>query len=91
MGYNRYAAQVFHFDYDLDRGEETLSLEVTYSYDGGEVTLDSVRCGGREMETTLAEDLILLSYAQDCLTEDLINAEADYGDYLYDMRRDQED
>lgn len=80
----------FYFDYDLLRGDEYLSVEVAYGVDDDDIYLESVRYNGRELDTTLEEDRELLAYASERVHEDLIDAAADYGDYLYDMRRDWE-
>lgn len=91
MGYNRHGPHTFYFDYDLERGDECLPIEVAYCLEDGEVYLDSVKFDGKEITTTREEDKELIAHAYECLGEDLASAEADYGDYLYDMRREQED
>ena len=91
MGYNRHGPHTFYFDYDLERGEENLEVEVAYTYEDGEICLDAVKYGGREIATTREEDNELIAHAYEYLGEDLASAEADYGDYLSDMRREQED
>jgi len=91
MGFNRYARHTFYFDYELERGEDTLAVEVEYSYDGGDIGLESVLYDGRELTTTEEEDRLLIAHAVERVNEDLIDAEADYGDYLRDLRRDSED
>jgi hypothetical protein len=52
--------------------------------------LVSVHHNGVELETTEAEDRELYNYALEQAQEDLIGAEADYGDYLRDSARDYE-
>ena len=88
---NHSRSQLFYFDYDLERGDECLSIEVAYCLEDGEVYLDTVEYNGADLPTTVEEDKELLAHAYECLGEDLSSAEADYGDYLRDMRRDQED
>ena len=89
MGYNR--QHTFYFDYELERGEDILEIEVTYSIDEDDLSLESVRYNGRELETTGDEDREILAYASERVNDDMADAEASYGDYLYDMRRDMED
>ena len=81
----------FYFDYDLERGDECLPIEVAYCLEDEEVYLDTVEYNGADLPTTAEEDKELLAYAYERLNEDVANAEADYGDYLRDMRREQED
>jgi len=85
------AQHSFEFRYDLERDGETFELEVGYATDGDEVWLEFVYFEGSEFPTTIEEDATLLTYAKDHVDEDLIDAAASYGDYLYDLRRDQED
>jgi len=91
MGFNRYARHTFYFDYELERGEDTLAVEVEYSTEDGDTYIESVLHNGKEIETTGDEDRELLAAALVNVDEDLIDAEADYGDYLRDLRRDSED
>ena len=81
----------FYFDYDLERDTENLEVAVAYSVDDDEVMLESVSHNGVEIETTEAEDRELLQHAFEQVDEDMINAQADYGDYIRDSRRDNED
>jgi hypothetical protein len=81
-------SSTFYFDYELERDEDILVVEVTYKYDGGDVYIDAVEHNGKELLTTRAEDDQLLNEAKERLSEDLQDAEADYGDYVYDSRRD---
>jgi hypothetical protein len=53
--------------------------------------LESVKHNGVEIDTTEAEDRELYDQALDQVSEDMISAEADYGDYLRDVARDNED
>jgi hypothetical protein len=78
----------FYFGHELERDEENLEVEVTYSFDGDGVYIDAVEHNGKELLTTPAEDDRLLNIAKERLDEDLESAAADYGDYLYDSRRD---
>jgi hypothetical protein len=78
----------FYFDYELERDEESLEVEVTYKYDDGDIYIDAVEYKGKELLITQAEEDRLLNEAKERLDEDLHDAEADYGDYLYDSRRD---
>lgn len=78
----------FYFDYELERDEDILEVEVTYKYDDGDVYIDAVEHNGKELPTTKAEDDRLLNEAKERLDEDIQSAEADYGDYVYDSRRD---
>lgn len=88
MRFNR--QHTFYFDYLLERGTEDLEVEVAYIVDDDEVMLQSVRYIGAELETTEAEDRELYTHALERAQEDLIGAEADYGDYLRDSARDYE-
>ena len=90
MGFNRYTRHTFYFDYDLERETENLEVEVSYSVDGDEVLLQSVQHNGVELEITEAEDKELYDYALEQAAEDLMGAEADYGDYVRDSNRDYE-
>jgi len=91
MGFHRYARHTFYFDYLLARETEDLEVEVGYTVDDDEVMLESVQHNGVELETTEAEDRELYDYALDDAQEALAGAQADYGDYLRDSRRDNED
>ena len=91
MGVNFSNSYRFYFDYDLERGDECLPIEVAYCFEDDEVYLDSVTFDGKEITTTPEEDKELIAQAYERLNEDLASAEADYGDYLHDMRREQED
>lgn len=88
MRFNR--LHTFYFDYDLERDGKFLEVEVAYTVDDDEVMLVSVRHNGAELETTEAEDRELYDHALDQVSEDMINAQADYGDYLRDSARDYE-
>ena len=88
MRFNR--QQTFYFDYLLERETEDLEVEVAYIVDDDEVMLQSVRYMGAELETTEAEDRELYTHALERAEEDLIGANADYGDYLRDSARDYE-
>ena len=90
MGFNRYTRHRFWFDHTLERDGEFLEVEVAYAVDDDEVMLESVQHNGVDIETTEAEDRELYDYALDQVSEDMINAEADYGDYLRDSNRDYE-
>ena len=88
MRFNR--LHTFYFDYLLARDTEDLEVEVSYTVDDDEVMLVSVQHNGAELETTEAEDRELYNHALEQAQEDLIGAEADYGDYLRDSTRDYE-
>lgn len=88
MRFNR--RQTFYFDYLLERETEDLEVEVAYLVDDDEVMLVSVRHKGADIETTEAEDKELYNHALEQAEEDLIGANADYGDYLRDSARDYE-
>jgi hypothetical protein len=88
MRYNR--RHTFYFDYLLARETEDLEVEVAYIIDDDEVMLQSVRHNGAELETTEAEDRELYDEALDRASDDMIAADADYGDYLRDSARDYE-
>lgn len=90
MGFNRYTRHRFWFDHTLERDGEFLEVEVAYAVDDDEVMLESVQHNGVDIETTEAEDKELYDYALEQAQEDLIGAEADYGDYLRDSARDYE-
>jgi hypothetical protein len=89
MGFNRH--HTFYFDYDLERDGEFLEVEVAYIVDDDEVMMQSVTHNGIELEITEAEDRELYDHALGRASEDMSDAEADYGDYLRDSRRDNED
>ena len=83
--------QAFYFDYELERDGEYIPVEVTYALDGDDLSLESVLHEGKEIDTTDAEDKALLEYASERVHEDLMDAEADYGDYVNDIRAEWED
>ena len=83
--------QAFYFDYELERNGEYIPVEVTYALDGDDLSLESVLHEGKEIDTTDAEDKALLEYASERVQEDMIDAEADYGDYVNDLRAEWED
>jgi hypothetical protein len=89
MGFNRH--HTFYFDYDLERDGEFLEVEVAYFVDDDEVMMQSVTHNGIELEITEAEDRELYDHALERASEDMIDAQADYGDYIRDSRRDNED
>jgi hypothetical protein len=89
MGFNRH--HTFYFDYDLERDGEFLEVEVAYIVDDDEVMMQSVTHNGIELEITEAEDRELYDHALERASEDMIDAQADYGDYIRDSRRDNED
>jgi hypothetical protein len=88
MRYNR--RHTFYFDYLLARETEDLEVEVAYIVDDDEVMLQSVRHNGAELETTEAEDNELYTHVLERVEEDMIDAQADYGDHLRDSARDYE-
>ena len=88
MGFNRH--QTFYFDYDLERDGEFLEVEVAYIVDDDEVMINFVRHNGIELEITEAEDRELYDHTLGRVSEDMIDAQADYGDYLRDSARDYE-
>lgn len=81
------ATRSFTFEYELERDEETHYIEVVYAASEDEVWLEEVRGA----DTTPEEDAAILAYAKDRVDEDITDDDAAYGDYLYDLRRDQED
>ena len=83
--------QAFYFDYELERNGEYIEVEVTYALDGDDLSLESVLHEGKEIDTTEDEDRAMLNYASERVHEDLIDAEADYGDYVNDLRAEWED
>lgn len=89
MRFNR--RHMFYFDYDLERDTENLEVEVAYIVEDDEVMIYSVRHNGAELETAEAEDRELYNHALEQVDEDMIGAQADYGDYLRDSARDNED
>lgn len=91
MGFNYYGSHTFYFDYDLERDDETITVEVTYEVEDDDLYIESVQYEGREIDTTPEEDTLLFNYARERVDEDMVDAESDYGDYLYEMRRDAED
>ena len=88
MRFNR--QQTFYFDYTLEREEGNLEVEVAYIVDDDEVMMKSVEHNGVELEITEAEDRELYNHALEQAEEDMIGAQADYGDYLRDSARDYE-
>lgn len=91
MGFYKRGPHTFYFDYELERNGELLEVEVSYVVEDDDLWLDSIRFEGKELETTGDEDREIFAHASERVNEDLIDAEADYGDYLYDLRRDMED
>lgn len=91
MGFNYHGSHTFYFDYDLERDDETITVEVTYEVEDDDLYIESVQYEGREIETTPEEDTLLINYARERVGEDMVDAESGYGDYLYEMRRDAED
>lgn len=85
-GYRR--PHKFYFDYELERGDDLLEVEVTYTIDGSDVQLESVTHNGQELVTSTEEDKELLNAAVDRANDDYEDAEASYGDYVYESRRD---
>lgn len=83
--------QPLYFDYDLERGTETLEVEVMYTIDDDDVQIESVKHEGVEIETTDAEDKLLLDCALERMDDDVADAEASYGDFLCDLERDERD
>lgn len=83
--------QAFYFDYELERDGEYIPVEVTYALDGGDLSLESVQHNHMEIDTTEDEDRAMLNYASERVHEDLMDAEADYGDYVNDLRAEWED
>lgn len=88
MRFNR--RHMFYFDYLLETAKEDLEVEVAYVVEDDEVAIYSVRHNGVEIETTEAEDRELYNHALEQVEEDMIGAQADYGDYLRDSARDYE-
>lgn len=82
--------QTFYFDFELEREEDILEVEVAYTYDDGDVYVEAVQHNGKELDTTKAEDDRLLTEAKERVDDDIEGAAADYGDYLYDSRRESE-
>jgi hypothetical protein len=91
MGFSRYAAHTFYFDYDLEREDESLIVRVAYTVEDDAIYLEAVRHKGRDIDTTTEEDDAMLGCARERAGDDMVDAESDYGDYLYEMRRDAED
>lgn len=91
MGFNRSGYHRFYFDYELERDGEYIPVEVTYAVDGDDLSLESVQHNHMEIDTTDAEDRAMLNYASERVQEDMIDAEADYGDYVNDIRAEWED
>ena len=88
MRYSR--IRTFYFDHTLERDTENLEVEVAYIVDDDEIMINFVRHKGADIETTEAEDRELYNHALEQAEEDLIGAQADYGDYLRDSARDYE-
>ena len=88
-GYGAYSGRyTLHFDYELERGDETWEVEVIYETDGDDLQIEDVRHNGYSVETTDAEDIAIIKYARERVSEDIMDAEAAYGDYRYDTRED---
>lgn len=83
--------QPLYFYYDLERGIENLEVEVMYTIDDDDISIESVRYNGAELETTEAEDRELLQHALERMDDDMADAKASYGDFLCDMERDERD
>jgi hypothetical protein len=79
---------VAYFEHALARGDDYLDVEVTYNLEYDEVSIDDVTHDGQSIETTVEEDNILYQIACDLSCEAFIDAQASYGDYLADLRRD---
>lgn len=90
MGFDRYGSHTFYFYYELERGEETIEVEVTYGVEDGDLWIEDVQFEGRSIETTPEEDKAMLELAHERVSDDMVDAESGYGDYLYEMRRDAE-
>jgi len=88
MRYNR--IRTFYFDHTLERETGDLNVEVAYFVDDDEVMMQSVQHNGVELEITEAEDRELYDEALERASDDMIAADADYGDYLRDSARDDE-
>ena len=83
------------FYFTLTRADEDLDVAVEYqaSRAFGDVDIDllSVTINGVEIETTEAEDKAIIEACFERVNDDFEDHEADYGDYLHDMRREWED
>lgn len=90
------------FWHTLENEDRVIHVEVTYRVhpyfaatrtnpaEGGDVELESTLVDGNEWTGTAAEEAELYEAAMARSGEDELDAAADYGDYLYDMRRDAE-
>lgn len=97
----------YYFTHDIERGEgadfEYFEVEIFYDVtpyyratrtqpeEGGEVEIESVEFRGKPFDLTDAELAEIIEAAQARCGDDAADADADYGDYLYDMRRELED
>lgn len=83
------------FYFTITRNEDDVDILVEYqaTKEFGDVDIDiiSVTLDGDEIETTEAEDKAIIEACFERVDEDFMDAEADYGDYLHDMRREWED
>jgi hypothetical protein len=85
----RYRPRSLYFDFTLEREEQDLEVEVTYTVDDEDLCIESVKHEGREIDITDAEDKLLLDHASDRAYEDMADADASYGDFLCDLERDE--
>jgi hypothetical protein len=83
----------FTFYHEVERDNEQIDLEVTYSvyqtfWRGDvDVEIDSIE---PDIKLTEAEESAIYAVALDRADEDAADAAADYADYRYDMARDAE-
>jgi len=97
----------YYFSIEIERGEgadyECCEVDVTYSVnpyypatryqpeEGGDVEIEAVEYHGKPFDLTDAEYALVVEAAQARCEDDAADEEADYGDYLHDMRREMED
>lgn len=82
------------FEYTLTRDDKDVDVLVEYqaSRAFGDVDIDliSVTLDGVEIDTTEEEDRKLIEACFDRVDEDFIAEEDAYGDYRYEMSRDED-
>jgi len=91
----------FTFDYDIERGDETIEVRVCYDVtpfveatywqpaEGGEVEVISVKRDGAEFPVTDAEDTAILEACQARAADDMAEEAAAQADWRYQEYRDR--
>lgn len=81
----------YTFFHELTRGDEDLEVEVTAEADSfNNVDILQVTESGEALEISDAEETTLVCRAYELLDEAIADAEADEGDYRYDLSREED-